>query len=95
MGTEQINHFLLVYDRQEGVQREIIEFGTDIAAALKRYQELEHAHAENPRIDIVLVGSDSIETIRITHANYFEEGVTTMQQIEEYLEGFTHHVTGR
>lgn len=85
---EAINHFLLVYDRAIGHLLEVAEFGTDCTAAIKRYQELERQHAANNRMDIVLVGSDSLETIKVTHANYFAEGVTTIRQAEAYLRSF-------
>ena len=26
----------------------------------------------DPRMEIVLIGSDSLETVRLTHANYFD-----------------------
>ncbi|SDB92298.1 hypothetical protein GA0111570_1094 [Raineyella antarctica] len=84
-----IKHFLLVYDRAEGHQVAVEEFGTDSAAAVRRYQELEREHASNPRMDIVLVGSDSLDTVRVTHANYFVEGAATVEALESYLRSFS------
>src|SRR5690625_3280642 len=37
----------------------------------------------NDRIEVVLIGSDSLETVRRTHANYFEAKVST----SKYLAG--------
>lgn len=63
-------HFLLVYDldRQELVEQH--EFH-DAAAAAAAYADLEGRHRGDPRVEIVLVGADSIETIKRTHGNYF------------------------
>jgi hypothetical protein len=79
-----ILHFLLQYDHQLGKLVDMIEFGTDGVAAIKRYGELEDEYRQNPEMDIVLVGSDSLETIKITHRNYFDEG-RTFDDIAEFL----------
>lgn len=39
---------------------------------MKKYEELEQEHRLESHIDIVLVGSDSIDTVKVTHANYFD-----------------------
>ena len=79
-----VQHFLLVYDHDLGHLVQEIEFGTDAQAAVKRYQELEAEHRANARMDIVLVGSDSLDTIRVTHRNYFE-AQKTMEEIHSLL----------
>lgn len=66
-----IQHFLLVFDHSKNQLIDQISFGDDAAAATKAYGEMERVHRESHAIDIVLVGSDSIETVRVTHANYF------------------------
>lgn len=81
-----IKHFLLVYDHALGKLVDVIEFGKDSTAALKRYEQLEAEHREEPTMDIVLVGSDSLDTIKVTHRNYFDEG-RSMADLEEYLRG--------
>jgi hypothetical protein len=64
-------HFLLVYDRQQ--QKLLFEHGyEDPAEALKAYEEAEAKHRHDQHMEIVLVGADSIETVRLTHGNYFE-----------------------
>ena len=83
--ADPIKHFLLIYDRAAGMQVDVREFGTDSARAVAEYQEVERLYAENPRMDIVLVGSDSLDTVRVTHANYFGEGVATLEQVEHFL----------
>lgn len=79
-----VQHFLLVYDHALGHLVDEIAFGTDAQAAVKRYQELEAEHRHNKKMDIVLVGSDSLETIRVTHKNYFDSQ-KTMEEIHSYL----------
>ena len=89
-----IKHFLLVYDHAQGKLQGVIEFGSDSDAALKRYEELEAEYRHEPKMDIVLVGSDSLDTIKITHRNYFDEG-RTMADVEEFLRQIPERLSGR
>jgi len=66
-----IQHFLLVFDHATNTLVEHESFGTDSFAATKKYGEMERQYKDSHAIDIVLVGSDSIETVKVTHANYF------------------------
>lgn len=68
----KIQHFILVFDRHEGRLVDQLNFGVRAKAAVEKYEELEEEYREAPHMDIVLVGSDSIETVKITHANYFD-----------------------
>lgn len=67
-----IKHFLLVFDHGQDKLVDVVEFGTNIKAAMARYDQLEKECRSNHAIDIVLVGSDSIETVKVTHSNYFD-----------------------
>lgn len=66
-------HFLLVYDLAQQRLLDQREF-VNPAVAAAAYTELERKHHEDPNLEIVLVGADSIETIRMTHGNYFDSG---------------------
>jgi hypothetical protein len=69
-------HFLIVFDR--ATQRVLeAERYTDGAEAADRYAKMEKDYGHRSDVEIVLVGSDSIETVRRTHGNYFvgDEGV--------------------
>jgi hypothetical protein len=66
-----IQHFLLVFDHRTNTLISHDSFGSDAHAATKRYGEMEQEYKDSYAIDIVLVGSDSIETVKMTHANYF------------------------
>ncbi len=81
--NEPIQHFLLVFDHEQGHLIDTEEFGTDGDAALAAYATKEREYRDRERIEIVLVGSDSLETVRFTHANYFDGSVT----VSKYLAG--------
>lgn len=66
-----INHYLLVFDHARGELVETVDFGADVDAATAAYSARERAHREDAHIDIVLVGSDSLETVKVTHSTYF------------------------
>lgn len=81
--SSSINHFLLVFDHEQGHLVSEQDFGSDAAAALQAYSDLERKHQDDRMIEIVLIGSDSIETVRLTHANYFDGTVA----VSKYLAG--------
>lgn len=68
---EAIHHYLLAYDHTKSQLVINEDFGTDADAALEAYSTLEKQHKDNLSMDIVLVGSDSIETVKVTHSTYF------------------------
>jgi len=79
-------HFLLVYDRKVG--RLIFEQAyTDPAEALRAYEALEERHRDEPRMEIVLVGADSIETVMLTHGNYWAADPDAEPAASPYLTG--------
>lgn len=81
--TERIQHFLLVFDHEQGKLIETQEFGEDSDAAVAAYASKEAQYGDQKRVEIVLVGSDSIETVKLTHANYFYCSVS----VSKYLAG--------
>ncbi len=83
MAASVINHFLLVFNHARGELIGEEHFGDDSKAALKAYAECEQRHKDDPMMDIVLIGSDSIETVKLTHANYFDGSVA----VSKYLVG--------
>lgn len=70
--ASSIQHFLLVFDHGQGRLIDEKHFGGDSHAALECYAKLEAMHRGNRSMDILLVGSDSIETVKLTHANYYD-----------------------
>lgn len=69
----KIQHFLLVFDHNQGRLLELIEFGDDSERAVEAYTAKERDFQGQRRIEIVLIGSDTIDTVKRTHANYFEQ----------------------
>lgn len=64
-------HFLLVYDRK--LQKLVFQQPyTDSAEAVRAYGEMEEKHRDDKHMEIVLVGADSLETVMLTHGNYFD-----------------------
>lgn len=83
-----IQHFLLVFDHRTNQLVEQESFGTDSFAATKKYGEMEKQYKDCHAIDIVLVGSDSIETVKVTHANYF-----TGESVKMVRDALSHFMT--
>jgi hypothetical protein len=81
--TQSILHFLLVFDHERGELIDMREFGGDGDAAVAAYAAKEQEFQGRDRVEIVLVGSDSLDTVRLTHANYFDGSVT----VSKYLAG--------
>lgn len=71
-----IQHFLLVFDHEAGQLIETIPFGEDSERAVAAYSAKEKEFEGRARIEIVLIGSDSLETVKLTHANYFDGSAT-------------------
>ena len=72
MATRKTIDFLIVYDHDTRKQTSLEEF-RNTAPALKAYSEREEQYRDNPRVEVVLLGADSIEAIKVTHSNYFED----------------------
>jgi hypothetical protein len=71
MTQTQIKHFLVIYDIANGLAH-VDEFGCDYDWALAAYAEAEEAHRVDDNVEVVLLGSDSRETLARTHSSYFE-----------------------
>lgn len=66
-------HFLLVYSYSEQRLMENEPF-TDAAAASAAYRAAEERYrGRSDQFEVVLVGADSIDTIKRTHGHYFLE----------------------
>lgn len=65
-------HFLLVYDLdRQSLVGDPRQF-SDPAEAASAYADLEQKHRRDANLEIVLIGADSLETIKSTHGNYFD-----------------------
>lgn len=81
--SDRIQHFLLVFDHEQGKLIETNDFGEDADAAVAAYAAKEAEYGDQKLVEIVLVGSDSFATVQLTHANYFDGTVT----VSKYLAG--------
>jgi len=75
-----LRHFLIIYDHKSGKLRAPPKVYDDASAALAAYSEKEREHQSDKDLEIVLIGSDSLATVKRTHANYFDTPATS-----EYL----------
>lgn len=65
-----MKHFLLVYHRPTGTLREQTEFD-DGDAALEARFERERRWAGDRDVEVVVLTSDSLATVKKTHGRYF------------------------
>jgi hypothetical protein len=65
-------HFLLIYDRNREALVETLELGEDAEAAARTYSAAEQEFRGQEEIEVVLVGAESLDTIRVTHSHYFD-----------------------
>jgi len=80
-----LHHFLLVFDHAQGKLISHENFERDSERAVAAYADKEIELKGQDSIEIVLIGSDSFDTIRITHANYFDGSVAVGNS--KYLAG--------
>jgi len=64
--------FLFVKDSREG-HLTVTELGADRHSAIEIYGEAEAFYSHTPWVEVILFGSDSLETLRATHANWFPD----------------------
>ena len=68
----ELSQFLLVFDHDRGALHQDVTVVVDPAEALHADDAAERHFAEQERIEVLLIGSDSLDTVRRTHANYFD-----------------------
>jgi hypothetical protein len=81
MSVQDIRHFLVIYDVNVG-EAEVEEFN-DYEAAVAAYDDIEKRTRGRRELDIVLLGADSLETVRKTHSSYFD---TTQHGFERFFQ---------
>jgi hypothetical protein len=75
-------YFILVYDLAMR-HVDVHAYGDDVEEANRAYSILEDEHAGG-KYEVVLVGADSIETIKRTHSPYFSTGTAT-EVVEAFI----------
>lgn len=67
-----LTYFLIVFDSEQQKLVEARDVGTDRAAALTAYGACEDEYGMSRfRLQIVLLGAESLDAIRRTHSQYF------------------------
>ena len=73
MSDRTTTHYLIVYDHQELKPLAMTTY-KDSRAAMKAYDATEQEYEDRERVEVVLLGADSEDTVRITHPVYFQSG---------------------
>lgn len=74
-----MTHFLLIYDRAGRRLVSSVAF-SDVDEATAAYDAAEVEHLGDQEVEVVLVGGDSLESIKQTHGQYFESGAADAAQ---------------
>jgi len=67
-----MQHFLLIYDHKaQELQEKRVFTDKECDDATVAYQVAERQYRDDPNIEIVLIGADSLATVERTHGHYF------------------------
>lgn len=80
--SDRLQHFLLVFDHRKDELIRTEPFAR-VEPAIEAYEAAESQYRTEPLVEVVLIGSDSFETVKLTHANYFDGSVS----VNKYLVG--------
>lgn len=66
--------FVIVFDRPRGDILELLEFAeSEREAAFEQLFALERRYETQSDIEVVMLGSDSLATVKRTHTRYFKD----------------------
>lgn len=68
-----LRHILIVYDLESRQLLQAKDLGEDGERAASVYSECESRHRDDPSMEIVLIGAESMAIIEQTHAQYFSD----------------------
>ena len=77
----ELRHFLLIYNAQNRTVK-VEDLGVDEEAAAERYAEVEEQLRAETSYEVVLIGADSLDTIKTTHSHYFNGKQTPSPLLE-------------
>ncbi|QCV95642.1 hypothetical protein [Acidipropionibacterium acidipropionici] len=83
--SDETNYFILVYNRAKRALMQTLRYGTQADLAVADYSKFEHEYEKDHDVEVVLIGSDSLETVRRTHANYFGSNEVTDPRLRRIL----------
>ena len=75
--SQKVQHFLLVFDHEQGRLIDLKEFGCDGDLAVSEYSAKEQELKDRE----LIIGSDSLATVKLTHANYFDGSASVSQYL--------------
>ena len=81
---DKTRHFLIVFDGTTSTMKEGVRTFEDVAAALEAYAQAERAHEQDRSVQVVLIASDSLETVKDTHPNFWRS--TDFRELTEVLQ---------
>lgn len=76
-----MKHFLIVFNRKTG-ERDITEYNDSREAIVQRLAE--EQSNDNPDVEIVVIGSPSLEDLKVTHSRYFR-----VEELPDFAEYWT------
>lgn len=83
MAEDRTIWFLITYDRSKLRMADMERFH-DAEKAVDLYGERERQYADQPHMEVVLLGADSEEAIRVTHPTYFRDFEAEPFSMEEF-----------
>lgn len=83
MAEGKTTYFLLTYDRSEMRLADMERFH-DGDKAVKLYGERERQYADQPHMEVVLLGAECEEAIRATHPTYFRDFKAEPLTLDEF-----------
>jgi len=81
--SDDPKHFLIVFRRSRGTA-DVEDLGTDALAAKEIYERLEIDSVEDDDLEVVLIESDSLETLKRTHSSYFGASEAMERLVSRY-----------
>lgn len=87
MTSNDSQHFLLIHDVENGEFRHE-SFGTDFDAAHSALIAAEARWPDESKVRVVLVSSDSLETVKRTHSSWFLDADEAIGALESKLRAF-------
>jgi len=79
--VKKMKHFLIVFNRKTG-ERDITEYKDSREAIVQRLAE--EQSNDNPDVEIVVIGSPSLEDLKVTHSRYFR-----VEELPDFAEYWT------
>jgi len=76
----ELSQFPIVFNHHQGALHQDVTVFDDPAETLRAYDVAERHFAEQEHIEVVLIGSDSLDTVRRTHANEFD-GTAALERL--------------